>query len=306
MKTIQFARQNSGRKRLAEVIGEVLGAKPVYQGTPSFAYLIGGALLDKDWVVSLPGKAETTSRKILDAAYYAGFKPVSQTPTEEVQVDAAVEGGAVSAPVADTGEPLGLTVALPAERLDAPAVARLEALLAARGPLIAKALGAEHHGVEVVDDRLVFAWFDHIPAPDDAQAATQLVAALCDYAARVHRVTTKPGAVANEKYVMRTFLLRLGFVGDEHKQLRRTLLARLSGDSAWAKPPKTANTPENAEGSQKGRRVRMVCCEDPYTNLEAGAEGTVLFVDAVGTVHIDWDNGSTLGLVKGVDQWQLI
>lgn len=306
MKTIQFAKQNSGRKRLAEVIGEVLGAKPVYQGTPSFAYLIGGALLDEDWVVSLPGKAETTSRKILDAAYYAGFKPVSETPTEEVQVDATAEGGAVVTPVADVSEPLGLTVALPAERLDEAALAHLEALLAARGLLIAKALGAEHHGVEVIDDKLVFAWFDHIPAPEDAQAATQLVAALCDYAARVHRVTTKPKAVVNEKYVMRTLLLRLGFIGDEYKQLRRTLLARLSGDSAWAKPPKTANTPENAEGSQKGRRVRLVRCDDPDTNLQPGSEGTVLFVDAVGTVHVAWDNGSTLGLVEGVDQWQLI
>lgn len=303
MKTIQFAKQAAGRKKLAEIIGEVLGAKPVYQGTPSFAYLIGGALLDKDWVVSLPGKAETTSRKVLDAAYYAGFKPV---PTSSATDLGDEEAKAADAPVAGTGEPLGLTVALPAERLDEAAVARLEALLAARGSLIGKALGAERYGVEVIEDRLVFAWFDHIPAPDDAQAATQLVAALCDYAARVHRVTTKPGAVANEKYVMRTFLLRLGFVGDEHKQLRRTLLARLSGDSAWAKPPKTANTPENAEGSQKGRRVRLVCCEDPDTNLQPGSEGTIMLIDAAGTVHVDWDNGSTLGLVEGVDQWQLL
>ena len=29
----------------------------------------------------------------------------------------------------------------------------------------------------------------------------------------------------------------------------------------------------------------------------------ILFVDSTGTVHVNWDNGSTLGLVKGVDQW---
>lgn len=305
MKTIQFAKQTAGRKQLATVIGEAIGAKPVYQGTPSFAYLIGGVLLDKDWVVSLPGKAETTSRKVLDAAHYAGFKPVSETPTEEAQTDTA-ETEVASAPAAGTGEPLGLTVALPAERLDAPAVARLEALLAVRGPLIAKALGAERHGVEVIDDRLVFAWFDHVPAPEDAQAATQLIAGLCDYAARVHRVTTKPGTVNNEKYVMRTLLLRLGFIGDEHKQLRRTLLARLAGDSAWAKPPKTASATADQEASLVGRRVRLVRCEDSDTNLQPGGEGTIMLVDAVGTVHVDWDNGSTLGLVEGVDQWQLL
>ena len=32
---------------------------------------------------------------------------------------------------------------------------------------------------------------------------------------------------------------------------------------------------------------------------------TILFVDAAGTVHVNRDNGSPLGLVKGVNQWQL-
>ncbi|MHB0829071.1 MAG: DUF4314 domain-containing protein [Schaalia turicensis] len=58
-------------------------------------------------------------------------------------------------------------------------------------------------------------------------------------------------------------------------------------------------------GSLNSRRVQLVRCKDPYTNLEAGAEGTMLFVDAASTIHVDWDNGSTLGLVKWVDQWRL-
>ena len=60
----------------------------------------------------------------------------------------------------------------------------------------------------------------------------QLIDALYDFAGRVHRVTTRPCSVANEKYSMRALLLGLGFIGAEYKQLRRDLLARLEGDSA--------------------------------------------------------------------------
>ena len=74
----------------------------------------------------------------------------------------------------------------------------------------------------------------------------------------------------------------------------------------FEKPLKSERSSETGEGLVAGRRVRLVRCEDPYTDLEPDSEGTVLFVDAVGTVHVDWDNGSALGLVEGVDQWQLI
>lgn len=34
---------------------------------------------------------------------------------------------------------------------------------------------------------------------------------------------------------------------------------------------------------------------DPYVQMPAGLKGTVMFVDDIGTVHIDWENGSSLG-----------
>lgn len=55
-----------------------------------------------------------------------------------------------------------------------------------------------------------------------------------------------------------------------------------------------------------GARVVLVSTTDPYTNLEPGAEGTVFLVDAMGTVHVDWDGGSSLGMVPGEDSWQLL
>jgi len=55
-----------------------------------------------------------------------------------------------------------------------------------------------------------------------------------------------------------------------------------------------------------GRRIRLVHTDDPYTNLQPGAEGTVEFVDDAGTVHVKWDDGSTLGMISGVDEWTLL
>jgi hypothetical protein len=51
------------------------------------------------------------------------------------------------------------------------------------------------------------------------------------------------------------------------------------------------------------RRVELVWTTDPFTKLQPGDRGTVRFSDDLGTVHIDWDNGSNLGLVPGEDEW---
>jgi hypothetical protein len=54
----------------------------------------------------------------------------------------------------------------------------------------------------------------------------------------------------------------------------------------------------------KGVRVSLVQMNDPHTNLKPGDEGTVMFVDDMATVHIQWDNGSTLGAAYGEDSIQ--
>ncbi len=57
----------------------------------------------------------------------------------------------------------------------------------------------------------------------------------------------------------------------------------------------------------EGKRVRLVVCNDPYTNLPVGLLGTVISVDDVGTLHVKWDNGSNLGLCKSDgDRWEVI
>lgn len=55
-----------------------------------------------------------------------------------------------------------------------------------------------------------------------------------------------------------------------------------------------------------GDRIRLVHTSDTYTNLRPGDEGTVDWVDDIGTTFVDWDNGSSLGLIRGEDIWEVI
>ncbi|MDD3899148.1 MAG: DUF4314 domain-containing protein [Syntrophomonadaceae bacterium] len=50
-----------------------------------------------------------------------------------------------------------------------------------------------------------------------------------------------------------------------------------------------------------GTRMALVRMDDPYTRLKPGDQGGVSFVDDTGTVFVDWDSGSHLGVVFGED-----
>lgn len=52
----------------------------------------------------------------------------------------------------------------------------------------------------------------------------------------------------------------------------------------------------------EGCRVELVSMDDPYSKLAPGSLGTVAMVDDVGTIFVDWDCGSSLGVVYGIDQ----
>ena len=61
----------------------------------------------------------------------------------------------------------------------------------------------------------------------------QLCLALSQMAKEVRTASSKPQQNENPKYAMRTWLLRLGFIGDEFKTAREHLTKRLDGDAAF-------------------------------------------------------------------------
>lgn len=57
----------------------------------------------------------------------------------------------------------------------------------------------------------------------------------------------------------------------------------------------------------EGTRVELISMEDPYnTKLKPGDQGIVTFVDAQGTIFVDWDCGSSLGLIYGDDIFRIV
>jgi hypothetical protein len=56
-----------------------------------------------------------------------------------------------------------------------------------------------------------------------------------------------------------------------------------------------------------GARVELTKMGDPYnTTLFPGEKGTVVGVDDIGTIHVSWDCGSSLGVVFGEDACRII
>ena len=59
--------------------------------------------------------------------------------------------------------------------------------------------------------------------------------------------------------------------------------------------------------SYVGKRVMFMRSGDQYTRLKWGDEGLVTHIDGLGTVHIKWDNGSTLGMItEEGDRFQIV
>ena len=55
-----------------------------------------------------------------------------------------------------------------------------------------------------------------------------------------------------------------------------------------------------------GQRVRLVHMAPDPDMIATGTLGTVRFVDDTETVFVDWDNGRKLGLLHGVDRFEII
>lgn len=57
---------------------------------------------------------------------------------------------------------------------------------------------------------------------------------------------------------------------------------------------------------KRGTKVEFVDSNDPYTKLKEGTKGIVRFVDGLGTIHVEWEDGSNLGMIPGQDSFKVI
>lgn len=55
-----------------------------------------------------------------------------------------------------------------------------------------------------------------------------------------------------------------------------------------------------------GSRVRLIESRDAISPIPTDSEGTVEFIDDLGTIFVDWDSGRNLGLIPGEDRFERI
>jgi hypothetical protein len=55
-----------------------------------------------------------------------------------------------------------------------------------------------------------------------------------------------------------------------------------------------------------GMRVELIAMDDPYSKLKPGDRATVRGVDDAGNILCEWDTGSTLSLIPGVDRFRIV
>jgi hypothetical protein len=55
-----------------------------------------------------------------------------------------------------------------------------------------------------------------------------------------------------------------------------------------------------------GTRIELISMKDPYSPVPPGTRGTVRMVDDAGTIHPKFDNGRTLGIIVGEDEFMVL
>jgi len=228
------------RKRLVNAISAYTQADAKYLGVPSCAYEVDYFTIDRNGCVSFDDRADSEEIEgLIDALVNQGFvAQVSDLGCEDADEEAdkdapAAEEAATEPDSAEDGEQVGLTISLPLDGFNPDSLDRLQKLVDSKASLIKKALGADRLTIQAVDGTVRFPWWDTLPEPEETQAATAFIAALCKMAKEAKRVTATEKVVESEKYAFRGFLLRLGFIGADSKQTRKTLLKNLSGASAF-------------------------------------------------------------------------
>ena len=234
--TANYNVTGSDRKELVNLVAETIGSPAKYQGAPSFAYTVDYITIDRNGVLSFDNRADTgVIENLLEQLAEHGFTaelPETAPDSPDTAENSEVEEVPGDEEITEHDETVGLTIYLPKDKAN---IDLLRQLVQGKSGLIKKALGLKNLPIEEDSDEIVFPWFADASglSPDEVKAYTAFICALCKLSANAKRVSMTEKPVDNEKYAFRCFLLRLGFIGREHKITRKILLRNLEGSSAF-------------------------------------------------------------------------
>ena len=218
---VKYNLTGPARKALVKAIENITGEKAIYKKVPSCAYTVEGYTIMKEGTLQWDERTDISSAKFLVKRLAdAGFA------AEDFQIE-SIEP--------DKSEPVeeGLCIQIPKSSISDFELDLMKKMIAGKAALIKKATGASNLDVEIKDDVVCFPWFDALPDPEMIRAVSVFITRLAALSREIKRVTASEREVKNERYAFRCFLLRLGFIGDEYKSERKTLLKNLNGSAAF-------------------------------------------------------------------------
>jgi len=239
------------RKRIIAIIADVFIEDVEYQGPPTFAYkTTSGWTIDRHSVITTPEiliDGQETLREVLDALKTAG---------------AIAEGNLTVILLMDahTGNTLRNLVNLifSKQNLIQKALAHQEAIIPDSLVTTINAvpidtlddfsnivntaidagtiIGESSLDIDMANKTLSFSFFNASLEAQEIHAFGTFCWSLNEQAKQQKFSSTRQRESTNDRYSMRCYLLKLGFIGEEYKVARKILLARLDGDSAFRTP----------------------------------------------------------------------
>lgn len=291
-----YNRTGAERKALVDAVSQILEKPAVYLGAPTFAYAVGDCRISrKGSLFSMNDAGREEMERLVLRLQEEGF--IAETPAEEdspaeettanmAEADTENVAGRVTetatVPLMATGnsdEENTLTIEMPKTGFTDISLDNLQKIIASKAALLKKALNTDNLAVIDTGDTLKFPWFALHGLVGEADAYSRLVAAMCGMAKKQKRVTAKERDTGNDKFDMRLFLVRLGFIGDEYKAARRILLRSLTGNSSWKsghapeRPAPDTNTENAGSASQPEGNPSEAAIETiPQLEAEGGED----------------------------------
>lgn len=209
--------------------------------------------------------------------------------------------------------PLDLELAFPVSQHNGVTLRNLVNLLYSRGKLIGKATGGHFHveeglveklkddsctfaimnfinavsdyetehgaaleGLKITTEKVTFTGFPTAPDHEHLTAFARLAVLMNQQAISQKRIQAKDVNDENEKYALRTWLLRLGMNGPDFKETRKILMEKLSGHAAF----RTDEEAQKFLAREKAKRDALKAAKQAAQEGSASAGETIASADA--------------------------
>ena len=135
--------------------------------------------------------------------------------------------------------------------------------------------GAALEGLKITTEKVIFTGFPTAPDHEHLTAFAQLAVLMNQQAISQKRIQAKNVNDENEKYALRTWLIRLGMNGSDFKATRKILMENLSGHAAF----RTDEEAQKFLAREKAKRDALKAAKQAAQEGSASAGKTIASAD---------------------------